>query len=411
MLKNISIYFFGSFISAGIPFLLLPILTRYLSPSEYGYITMFTLVLSITGVFTGVSVQGSIAREYFNKSINFKEFVFNCIIILFVSTFVVSLVFIFFVDYIGQLSSLPHNCIYSILIISFFQFIVMIILVLYQIQAKAKKYIFVQISQAIGLFSFSILFVVVFNMNWQGQVIAHIVVLSILGIISLKILFRDWIHFSFNIEYIKIALSFGIPLIPHSLGGILIVVVDRLIINSKLGIENVGIYTAGLQISRGIGLITSSVSRAYSPLLYEYINKNYYELNKKIIFFTYIYFISLLLLASMIGLFAPMIVDYILGDKFISSKNVIFWIALGEAFNGMYLVVVGYIFYNRKTIILTMITFSSGIICIFITYYFVELMGIEGAAIAYSISLFYTFLLTWIYAIKQHKMPWFERII
>ncbi|WP_060825399.1 oligosaccharide flippase family protein [Sulfurospirillum cavolei] len=406
-LKNTSIYLCGSLISAGVPFLLLPILTRHLNPSEYGYVSMFTLLLSIVGVFTGLSVQGSIAREYFNENINFKEFVFNCILLLFISTLCVMLLFLLFIEYISKWSSLSDYYLYAIVGISFFQFLSLIVLALYQIQAKAKEYSFMQIFQSSGTVLLSIFFIVYCEMDWQGRALAQILTMITIGLVSCKILYKDWIVIRVNKEYLKIALSFGLPLIPHSLGGTLVVVADRLIINNSLGVYDVGIYTAGLQIGKMMSLVTSSISNGYTPIFYKCLNESNDTLKKKIVLLTYIYFIGLLVLAFIIGFFAPLLVKYILGKNFFASANIIFWIALGEAFNGMYLAVVGYIFYVRKTIGLAIITFVSGVTCIVSTYLLVQIMGIEGAAIAYSISLLTTFLLTWIYAIKNYKMPWF----
>lgn len=49
---NAAIYLGANILNAGIPFLLLPILTRVLTPADYGIVAMFSVVVSILGAFT-----------------------------------------------------------------------------------------------------------------------------------------------------------------------------------------------------------------------------------------------------------------------------------------------------------------------------------------------------------------------
>jgi O-antigen/teichoic acid export membrane protein len=44
---------------------MLPILTRYLTPEDYGIISVFTVLVSILAVFTGLSIHGAINVNFF----------------------------------------------------------------------------------------------------------------------------------------------------------------------------------------------------------------------------------------------------------------------------------------------------------------------------------------------------------
>lgn len=48
---NAAIYLGANILNAGIPFLLLPILTHVLTPADYGIVAMFSVVVSILGAF------------------------------------------------------------------------------------------------------------------------------------------------------------------------------------------------------------------------------------------------------------------------------------------------------------------------------------------------------------------------
>src|SRR5690606_34839927 len=61
-----SIYLLSNILNAALPFALLPILTRYLGPAQYGEVAMFQTFLATLAAFTGLSVQGAAARKYYD---------------------------------------------------------------------------------------------------------------------------------------------------------------------------------------------------------------------------------------------------------------------------------------------------------------------------------------------------------
>lgn len=407
LFKASGIYTFGTILNSAIPFFLLPILTRYLTPEEYGIVSMFSILSSIVGVFTGLSVHGAIHRVFYDRErFNFKEYVYNCLIILFVSSFIVLLIVEIFKDYISQVSGVPANWLWLLVLMSFFQFAILSLLSIYQGQMQAKKYIFIQITQSLMNMSLSLLFVVILLMHWQGRIIGQALAIVIIGILALTILFKKWTFFKLNLTYIKHALNFGIPLIPHTIGGMLMVMTDRIIINNLLGLKEVGVYTVGLQIGMIIGILADSFNKAYAPWLFSKLNENNDRTKIKIVKFTYLYFILISFFAIFIGFLSPYILKYLVGNKFTDSSSVILWIALGNAFNGMYYMVVNYLFYVYKTNILTWITLINGVINVPLTYYMVKINGIVGASQSFAIILFSMFIMTWIVSKQIYKMPW-----
>lgn len=406
LFKASGIYTFTSILNSTIPFFLMPILTRYLTPEDYGITAMFSMLVSIISVFTGLSVHGAINRVYFEKDINFKEYVANCIFILFASSTLTFLTVLIFLSLISKYSGVPANWVIISVIFSFLQFLTSSNLVIYQARMQAKYYSLIQIGQTILNFSLSIFLVVFLKMNWQGRLIANFLAVLFFGLLSLFILSKNYVEWKFNKDYIIHALKFGIPLIPHTLGGILIATTSRFIITNILGLKETGIYTAGLQIGSIVSLFADAFNRAYIPWLFDKLNQNDEIIKLKIVKFTYLYFIMIIAVALILGFSAPFIVKVILGKAFRASSNVVLWIALGGAFTGMYYMVTNYIFYVYKTIYLTWITFTCGIISIPLTIFFTKFNGVIGASQAYFIVLLISFVITWILASRVYKMPW-----
>ena len=111
--------------------------------------------------------------------------------------------------------------------------------------------------------------------------------------------------------------------------------------------------------------------------------------------------------AGTVFAFGSVFVVWIAGQKYAQASEVIGWLALGQGFGGMYLMVTNYIFYSKRTGMLSVATISSGLINIALLYILVRNYGIKGAAIAFCMSMLIRFLLVWWIANRQHPMPWF----
>ena len=408
LFKSAGIYTATSVINKAIPFFLLPILTRYLSPADYGIVSMFGVLISFVIPFIGLSINGAIARVYYEPdTIDIREYITNCLLILGVSTLLVSLIFFVFSGAIADASSVPAQVLWMVIAISIAQFITRIVLTLWQVQVKPVQYGIYQISQTMLNMVLSIILVVFIGLTWRGRIYAQLVSFGIFAVVGLFILFKNnWLKFNYRSDYIKHALSFGVPLIPHALGGVIMTMTDRLFITNMVGIETTGVYTVGYQIGTIINLLAVSFNQAYVPWLYARLKENVYATKRKIVKLTYTYFVIIVLLAVLLSIIAPPFLNFFVGKEFSQSSIYVTWIALGYAFHGMYFMVTNYIFYAQKTSYLAGVTFGAALLNIVLNYVFISKYGAIGAAQATTIIYFVQFVLTWILASKVYEMPW-----
>jgi len=408
LFRSAGIYTLTQAINSAIPFLLMPILTRYLTPTDYGIVAMFGVLLSFVAPFTGLSIQGAIARQYYDRDeVDMPCYVTNCLLILLSSTVIVGVIFYLLAEPISRLSSFPMQWLWAVIIVSAAQFMNQVNLTLWQVQVKPIPYGIYQITQTIVNLGFTLWFVVGLGMNWQGRVQAQVIAFGAFAIFSLFLLFRNgWIRLQVNKNYIKNALYFGVPLIPHALSGTINTMVDRIMITSMVSVAYTGLYSVGFQIGMIIGILEDSFNRAYVPWLYERLKRDQYSEKIMIVKLTYVYFVGIICLALALGTIAPWFLSFFVGPQFAGSGQFVLWIALGFAFDGMYKMVVNYIFYAEKTYILAWVTFTTAAISIGVNYFFIKLFGAVGAAYTYSIMGFVTFLAVWILSNRVYPMPW-----
>ena len=408
LFKSTGLYTMSTIINAAIPFLLMPLLTRYLTPEDYGIVSMVNLLVSFISPFVGLNVHGAIARMYYERDrVDLSEYIFNCLLILIFSTSITTVFVFVFSSPISKVSSVPVRMLWFVILFSFCQFVSRIVLTLWQVEENPIRYGIFQISQTTVNVILSIIYVVVLKYTWTGRIYAQAITLVLYLVISIIIICKNnWLRIAINKNYIRNALKFGLPLVPHALGGILMTMTDRLFITNMVGIKETGLYTVGYQIGMIISILSSSFNQAYVPWLYGKLKLGNVRVKTKIVKFTYIYFVGILVSAIFLSIFTPLLLRYFVGKEFQDSGLYVTWVALGYAFNGMYLMVSSYIFYAERTTYLAVITAVSAIMNIVMNYIFIRSNGAVGAAQATCLLYLINFILTWVLAAKVYDMPW-----
>lgn len=407
------VYLFSNILNAVIPFILLPILTRYLNPAEYGEVAMFQTLLGALGAFVGTNFAGASIRKYYDKSISdeeMSEFNGSCIQLTVIFSIVVFIFLFIFQQYFSKWLGLEVKYILFGVFVAFSTVIIRFRLLHWQARKKPIKYGALQISQSLTNALVSLVLVVMLLKGAEGRIDAQIIASAIFLGISIYLLIKGrllniWI---WRKKYLIEALKYAVPLMPHVAGLFLLSSIDRVVINNEIGIAEAGIYMVAFQITSAIAIIFDAINKAFVPWLFEKLKNNILEEKVKIVRITYIWYIFILIGALLSFFIGPPIVILMAGDNYIRSGDIIGWLVLGQGFNGMYLMVTNYILFSKKTGMLSIASISSGILNVLLLIFLTRLYGLEGTAIAFAISMMVRFLLTWWLAAKSQNMPWFN---
>jgi len=411
--KNSSIYLLANILNAAVPFILLPIVTRYFTVEEYGQLAMFQLLITGLSAFVGLNAVSSASRKFYDSNVSkyeFSLFITSCIWILFFSSAVLCFCFVVFSFEISQLLNISINWIYLALLFSFSMFFIHLRLSQWQIRGKAKAYGFLQVGSSTLNLMISLLLVVSFTRGVEGRIESQIGVAVITSIIALYLLKKDKLILLTppNKNDVYAALNYGVPLIPHVFGVFLLSTIDRFYISESLGLESAGIYLLAVQLSTSFLIVFDAINKSFAPYLYSTLKEGNISKKINIVRYTYMYFILLIIIAGVCFVISPGILVFIAGDKFKDAGEVISWLLLGQIFGGMYLMVTNYIFYSKDTKVLSFITIVCGLTNVALLIYLIPILGILGAAYSFCISMLFRFILTWLLAIKKVDMPWAE---
>lgn len=412
LFSSSAVYLLSNILAAAIPFILLPVLTRYLSPAEYGEVGMFLMLIAGLAAFTGISVNGAANRKFYDDGLEkhtLKDFIGACLQILLASSLLVLAIAWLFQAQLSEWLGLQARWILWGVIASAASFVFQLRMGQWQVRKQAKLYGITQVSQALANILLSILLVVVFLKGADGRISAYVIITIAFAILAVILLYRDnLLGFSWKPVHIKEALAFGVPLMPHIAGLFLLGAVDRLVINSQLGLAQVGIYMVAVQLAGAMGIVFDAINKAYVPWLFERLKRDRPNEKKQIVRLTYAYFLVSLLAAGLVFIVGPFVVTLVAGEGYAEAGSVIGWLALGQAFSGMYLMVTNYIFYSKKTGLLSLVTICSGLLNVVLLVVLIKMFGLSGAGAAFCISMALRFLLTWFVAHKRHPMPWVQ---
>lgn len=408
LFRSAWVYGAANTLNVAIPFLMMPVLTRYLAPSEYGIYIMFQLLSALLLSFTGLNIHGAIGRQYLEKdTIDLPAYIGNCLGIFAMSCFVAAVAVWWFSEEIGALAAFPSEWLWAVVAVATFQFTTLIVLTLWQMEGKSVAYGILQLLQTVANIGLSIVFVVGMHRGWRGALAGQVIAVVMTGTISFWIIARrGWVRMKYVREYVEHALNFGVPLIPHTVGATIMVMTDRVIIANLVSVAESGVYTAGYQIGMVISLVQTSFNLAWVPWVYDQLKADRTEAKMRIVRYTYAYFAAIIILAIALAIVAPKITGVIVGDRFAHASVYVLWIGLGYAFNGMYKMVAVYLFYEGKTGILGAVTLGTAIVNVAVSYYLVRHFGAVGAAQATAIAFLGSFLLTWLVASRVYAMPW-----
>jgi len=384
---NILIYGGTNAIRSLVPFLMLPVLTTYLSVSDYGVLSLIEVSILFLAPFITLNINSAINVEYFQLStINLKYYISNALILSLCSMFLILILLIFFKEIISESLNLSIDLVLWLPIFAFLRVISSVVLGLYQVSGQPTKFAIFSIFQTIIDFLLSYVLVVFYTLGYIGRLEGIYGALFISSMVGLYILYKmNYLSHVISLKYSKAILAYGIPLIPHVLGGVVLAMSDRYFISYFFGNEEVGYYTVAYQISGLMLLVAVSVNQAWTPILFRFLQN--FEKNKYSIYkYSALLFILFLLSGIIIYLLSDFIFYLLVDEKFFQAKIYFPFLLIGFMFQSFYYLFTNYLFYEKKTVLLAKLTFFSAIINLILNYIFIVECGAIGVAYATAIT-------------------------
>lgn len=364
-LLNGMLFSLFSFINKGFSFLLVLILANYITPGEYGYLSLFVTFLMVLGYFMALSTEGYLSISYFkNSDIGIKQTVSGILLI----SSVVLLSLLIIISLLGvpleNLTQLNANCLYLAVIICFFTVSSNIFLDLFRLKEKVMLYGAICCSNALLNFITTILLVKYVHLGWMGRVYSQFACFSIYGLFGiLYFAYKGYIVLPSS-SSLKKMIMWGLPIIPHLATSFIRQGCDRYIINYYHTISDVGLFSFALNLANIVVMIGVGFNQSNSVEIFKVLGDKTItnrEKKQKLLFqrkqFVKIYCI-LTLITTVIGYFIfPLVLP-----KYANSMNYFLLLAIWGLGQCLYLLYTNYLFYYDKTKSIMYITFCTSLL-------------------------------------------------
>lgn len=413
-LKQLSLYTLVGVIGAGISFFVMPVLTHYLAPEDYGLLSLFNTYITILIPLVSISAYSLLSVEYFKQK-DKRIFAAQFTSIQFIplcTSFILAIIIWQSYGSVADDLELKGTGIrwgYIILAITFLsiyneQFFAFLIL-----QKKAAVFAFyslLRVGIEVGL---TFYFVMGKDMNWEGRMYSWLITSIIFFAVGLYYFHRQGLlKGPVKFLYIKEGLIFGAPLVLHGIGKFVVNQSDRIFIIKMVSLGEAGIYNIGYTVGTLLMIVVNAFFNYYSPFLMERLADLTEYRKLQIVKMSYLYMLGSLLLLVFIALLSPLFFTWFIDPQYVDGVKYVFWVALGYCFWGGYMLFSGFIFYYKKNTILAWLAVFNVVINLMMNYIFILNFGSIGAAYATALSFLFILVII-VYKAKQLvRLPWFN---
>lgn len=410
LFKSISIYTISNISKQAVGFLLLPVITTYLSQGQNGDLSTIMAMVTLISPLILLSAHGAVNLEYFRQDQgkeNFTTYVSSSVSNPLIAFLVLTLITLLFGKTIADWLEMDPFWIYMVPLLSLSSLIPQLTSVIYQAKQMPIQHSVYNISMTVIDLLLSIVLIVGLAMNWEGRLWGILGAKLLYSLIGAYLLWRAGLFkLKFNQTYARDALLFGLPLIPHIMAAGVMDLSDRLFIRELISREELGVYDIGYKIGSIILILQASLILAWLPYFYEKL-KHIDQTNKhKVVGISYVLMLGLLIGAALLWLVSPLIYDLFVGQDFSAGIIYVPYVALSYVFLGFYKMFAGYLFYLKKTWTLSIIAIFNTVLNLVLNYILIREYGAIGAAYATLISYFCFFILVAFVSQRLYPMPW-----
>lgn len=317
-IKNIFVYLTPSLLMSIAPFLTMPIITRFLTPADFGIVAMATAAPVIIVSVLTFNIHIGAERYYFQYRNDLGKL--SCLIHTTVSFLIlmllVSLPAVFIIkNYFSTLlmgSPSYGHLIFITYMIAFLNIIVAFFFTIFRNMEEAKRFSFYTILRILVNISLGLILVAGARLGYMGLIWASFADTFILFSI---LLLRFSSRFPFGLDrgiFID-NLKYGIPLLPTNFTGYLSQIFDKLMLSRLVSFSSTGIYSIAQNISNKLFVFMTAVQSTFHPIFmkdaFDNGNKASRSIGRNFTIFTYIsiFFVLCVLLfgEEIIYLLAP----------------------------------------------------------------------------------------------------------
>jgi len=387
-LKATMLFGILSILSSGISLVLLPIFLNYLSPEDYGIISLLVIYSSIVAIVGSLGLKSALYTFYFdfdNKEI-LQKYLGNVFSLHLISFFVIVCIHLLLGNKIYELIFVSdkltfYNYGLIALLSAFFRVLNSLYFVFLKNEVNLKIFVRYSLSTIILVAFFQLLFVVKYDLKIYGMLLGTLIPNLI---IFLFISFSNSYLFTYKFKkkLLYPSLNYSLKLLPFLFLFAFENQIDKYLIELKLDLKEVGLYAFLIKLFGLLIIAMSAMDDGIRPFLYRDLkeekatSKNYFNL--------YIGFgVLILVFINTIGFNLDFILknpEYLAIKEYFFLSSVVFLLIIPVRYYGLLLV------YYKASSKLSYITAIKIVVTVLFMLYLIPTYRLYGALYALAIS-------------------------
>jgi O-antigen/teichoic acid export membrane protein len=384
--KDAVIYALPMFLARAIGLILLPIYTRELGPTDFGFIEFVAAASAIFLLVLPLEINQAVARllpesedfvrqnKILSSALWFTTIVFVIFgMVVFASKF-----------QILKLFNLPSSYAqyFGVVCVSFLiSSLINLLQVQFRFTSQARSSVAINLTVVLFNMFFVIYFSTVGRLGIEQFFLSQIISGLFGVIIGLVLVTRKYGQSLLTLDapVLRELLKFSLPIVLSSVGVVLSGTVDKMMVGSYVGLTDLGYYGVAARFSAIVALGFYVISTAMTPIVYREHEKP--ETKKLIALIFNVTIVALLLLLAVISVYANPIIVWFAGDKFAQASNYLFYLMLSTILANLYIFFLG-MDIAKNTKLLSKINLASGSFGALGSIIFVPIIGIWGAILS-----------------------------
>lgn len=405
-LKDSVIYAIPTFVSRGLAFLLVPLYTRILSPSDFGALDMLLVFGGLVNLTVAFEISQGAARYYMDELDPQRKklyvssafwFTVGCYALFMLLTLLGSRVFSEWATGQQGLESVFRVGVVYIGVNGMFY------LVQNQFRWELNSRRYAETSLLATFVTAAAVICFAYGLDWGLHGFLWGMALGAgLGMAYGLWWLRHSISWSFDGQRLWVMLKYSLPLVPSGMAVWVGGYMDRMMINYYLTLNEVGVYGIGFRLSSIVGLVIAGVQAALMPLVYAHYREPGTPLELARIFRMFLAFALLVFLA--LSLFARDILVLMTTPDFYGAAILVIYLVPAAMLAQMYIFAPG-IGIAQRTHLYIWLNLAGAVVNGMLGWWLVPLAGITGAAIASLAGSACVFVLAMSFSQRLYRVP------
>ncbi|HEX5039099.1 MAG TPA: oligosaccharide flippase family protein [Candidatus Limnocylindria bacterium] len=384
-------YTVGNFLPRIGAFLLLPIYTAAMAPAEFGTFSLMLSIAGVLGIVYRFGLDGALMRLHFDVEERDRPSLY---LTLSVVTAAIGLVLSVL---LGLIAVPTFSRLFAgtpfwpfaplTLILTFLLSFQYVPSSWFRARELPGRFLLLTVVSFAGGLVGTVLFVLVLDGGAVGALLGQIGAAGTAAAATIVVLVSLGAA-AFRADFLRRALTFGLPLLPHSLSAWVLNVSDRwliglLVVGGAAAAQTaIGVYSFGYLLGQVVGLVAFSFNAAWVPFFYQRgAGPQGPRLLREM---TTLSIAGLAVLAAGIGLLAPELATALAGDQWgdaiEDAARITPIVAVASVAYGLYFMVVSPVFMERRTAVLPALTIAAGLLNVGLNLVLIPTVGIVGAA-------------------------------